>query len=126
MRQPLHLLVLTASLYFPLFAVAQPVAESNPIDCRQTANPERCMAARKAREACQGKIPSERRQCMQQLLPPPNCNKTKDPKRCQALLKVRQNCQGKVGKDYRNCQRRYLAKPLRTPPKAVQPKRKPR
>lgn len=92
---------LAASL-FSLAAFAQAA------DCAKARDPQRCEARQKARDACQGKRGAERRQCMEDHMPPPDCGKARYPERCEAMQAAKAACQDKAGKDRRQCLRDQL------------------
>lgn len=90
------------ALGFSLNSLAQP---GPAVDCTKARDPQRCEARQKARDACKDKPAAQRRQCIQEQMPPPDCSKARNPQRCTALQAGRQACKGKAGADYRQCLR---------------------
>jgi hypothetical protein len=96
-----------AALLLALPAQAQPGAQA-ATDCAKARAPQRCGARQAAAAACQDKRGPERRQCIDDRMPPPDCAKARNPTRCEAMNQAKAACQGKAGKEHRLCLRNQL------------------
>jgi hypothetical protein len=79
-------------------------------DCAQARDPLRCEARSKAREACAGKRGAQRRQCVEEQMPPPDCAKAKNTSRCEQRQVAQEACKGKPGKEHRQCMKQQMPK----------------
>lgn len=94
-------------------------------DCKQSPNPEACMAHRDARikamEACKGKAGMERKQCMTEQQQNFDCSKSGNPQQCEARKQTYKACQGQTGPAFRQCVQQKMPAPDCS--KAADPKR---
>lgn len=87
-------------------AVPAPVAQEKPAvtgDCARARDPQRCQAFQQAKLTCQGKRGAQRRQCLEDNMPPPDCSKMRYPERCEAMQAAKEACKDRNGKERRQC-----------------------
>ncbi|MDK9725081.1 MAG: hypothetical protein OEL88_09310 [Sterolibacteriaceae bacterium MAG5] len=79
-------------------------------ECAKARDPERCEALQKAKEVCKDKRAAEKKQCMQDAMPPMDCSKARNPLRCEDHQKAKEICKGKTGRDHRQCMKENTPK----------------
>lgn len=79
-------------------------------ECVKARDPERCEALQKAKEICKDKSAAEKKQCMQDAMPPMDCSKARNPQRCEDHQKAKEICKGKTGRDHRQCMKENTPK----------------
>lgn len=77
------------------------------MNCQQAAAPEACEAQRQAmqqaREACKGKVSTERQHCMTEQHQKFDCTKSGNPQQCEFRKHAYQECKSETGPKFRQC-----------------------
>jgi hypothetical protein len=79
-------------------------------DCGKARDPQRCEAFQSAKSACADKRGDDKRQCMQQSMPPMDCSKSANPDRCAAHQAASDACKDKAGRERRQCMHEHTTR----------------